>query len=185
MAFPNVRRHQWTRESFDRMVEAGGFDEDDRIELLDGELWDLSPPGSRHTTGTRLVEEALRSAFRSGYEVRSENPLALDDTSQPQPDVMVVPGSIRDYTYTHPSQALLLVEVSDSTLSHDRGRKPAAYCRNGVPEYWALDLQAARLEVYRDPSGMSSQSKSVLATQDMVSPLHAPDCVIAVADLLP
>ena len=185
MALPTVRRRRWTRATFDRMVEAGGFDEDDRIELLDGELWEMSPPGSRHTTGTRLVEEALRTAFGPGYEVRNENPFALDETSQPQPDVSVVPGSIRDYTDAHPSQALLLVEVSESTLSHDRGRKLAAYARNEMSEYWILDLKAARLEVYRDPSGPEYLSKTVLAADDTVSPLHAPDAVIAISDLLP
>ena len=131
------------------------------------------------------MEEALRTAFGAGYEVRNENPFALDETSQPQPDVSVVPGSIRDYTDGHPSQALLLVEVSDSTLPHDRGPKLAAYARNRMPEYWILDLKAARLEVYRDPSGSEYLSKTVLDAGDTVSPLHVPDSVIAVADLLP
>ena len=185
MALPTVRRRIWTREAFDRMVESGGFDEDDRIELLDGEIWEMSPPGSRHTTGTRLVEEALRIAFGAGYEVRSENPFALDETSQPQPDVSVVPGTIRDYTDAHPNQALLLVEVSDSTLSHDRGRKLVAYARNGMPEYWILDLKASRLEVYRDPSDSEYLSKSVFSSEETISPLHAPDSVISVVDLLP
>ncbi len=96
-----------------------------------------------------------------------------------------MPGTIRDYTHAHPNKALLLVEVSDSTLRHDRIRKLAAYARNGVPEYWILDLQAARLEVYRDPIGSEYLSKAVLATGDVVSPLHAEHTRIADADLLP
>ena len=185
MSIPTVRRRLWTRESFDRMVEAGAFDEDDRIELLDGEIWEMTPPGSRHVTGSRLVEEALRVAFGAGFEIRRETPFALDDTSQPQPDISVVRGSIRDFTDAHPSHALLLVEVSDSTLSHDRGRKLAAYSRNEISEYWILDLKASRLEVYRDPSDSEYLSKSVFAADDTVSPVHAPDSVIVVADLLP
>ena len=185
MALPTVRRHLWTRAAFDRMVEAGAFDEDYRIELLDGEIWEMSPPGSRHATGTLLVEQALRSALGAEFQVRGEKPFALDDTSQPQPDICIVRGSIRDYTDAHPSEALLLVEVSDSTLSHDRGPKLAVYARNGILEYWILDLNDARLEVYRNPSGSEYLSKRVLAADDMVSLLHAPDVVIAVADLLP
>lgn len=124
-------------------------------------------------------------AFGSGFEVRRETPFALDELSQPQPDICVVPGSIRDYTHAHPSEALLLVEVSDSTLPHDCGRKLAAYARNSIPEYWILDLQASRFEVYRDPAGSEYLSKTVLSAGDTVSPLHAPDVSIAVADLLP
>lgn len=179
-----VQRRRWSRAEYDRMVDAGGFAPDDRIELLDGEIWEMSPLGSRHATAYELVGTALRSAFSQDY-VRHQLPFALDQTSEPEPDVAVVKGTIRDFADRHPNQALLIVEVSDSTLSYDRGRKLTAYARNSVPEYWLLDLTAARLEVYRDPSGDSYASRSLLAAGDTVSPLHAPDSVISIADLLP
>lgn len=118
----------------------------------------------------------------SEYHVRGEKPFALDDVSEPQPDISVVPGAIRDYATAHPSESVLLVEVADSSLSHDRGRKLAD---NSVPEYWVIDVQASRLEVYRDPADGTYQSKTALVREDKLSPLFAPDISMSVADLLP
>lgn len=184
MSSTTVQRRRWLRVEYDRMVDSGGFDPNDRVELLDGEIWEMSPLGSRHATAYELVGSALQSAFPQDY-VRHQLPFALDRVSEPEPDVAVVNGSIRDYADRHPSQALLIVEVSDSTLSYDRGRKLTAYARNEVPEYWLLDLTAAKLEVYRDPTSESYASRSLLVPGDTVTPLHAPDSVIAIADLLP
>ena len=166
------------------MVDAGGFGPEDRIELLDGEIWEMTPQHSPHATAYALTGDALRLAFPDAY-VRYQLPFALDDVSEPEPDLAVVSGAVRDYTDRHPTEALLIVEVSDSSLRYDRTRKLAAYARNGVPEYWILDLQASCLEVYREPSGTSYASTSVLVAGDTVTPQHAPDAEIAVADLLP
>ena len=185
MSSSTVRRRRWTREEFERIVDAGGFGPEDRIELLDGEIWEMTPQGSRHAAVCGQVADVLRKAFGDDCTVRGQSPIALDDASEPEPDVAVVRGSQFDYVDEHPREVLLLVEVSESSLSHDRGRKLAAYARNGVPEYWLLDLTAARLEVYRDPTGDSYASRSVLAPGDTVSPLRAPRSVIDVADLLP
>ncbi len=184
MSSSAVQRRRWTRVEYDRMVEAGGFAPDARIELLDGEIWEMTPLGSRHATAYELVGAALGSAFPSAY-VRHQLPFALDDLSEPEPDVVVVAGAIRDYSDGHPTQAMLVVEVSESSLSYDRGRKLSAYARNGVPEYWILDLTVARLEVYRDPAGATHQSMIALTGADTVSPMLAPDASIQVADLLP
>ncbi len=180
----SVQRRHWTREQYERMVEAGGFGPEDRVELLDGEIWDMSPQGSQHMTAYELVGVALQAAFPQAY-VRHQGPFALDDISEPEPDLAVVPGTIRDYVAGHPSTALLLVEVSDSSLRHDRTRKLAAYARNDVPEYWILEVGAECLEVYREPSGSSYRSKDVFTAGDTVTPLHAPDAAIASGDLLP
>ena len=185
MALPTVRKRLWTRQDFDRLIEAGAFDEDDRLELLDGELWELSPPGSRHVTCARLVERALQAAFGADYDARRECPFALEKMSQPQPDITVVFGGIRDYTDAHPHESLLMVEVSDTTLSFDRGLKLGAYARNSIPEYWILDLKNERLEVYREPNGERFDSKVTLTRDNSITPLNAPDATIPVADLLP
>lgn len=167
------------------MVDAGGFGPDDRVELLDGEIWDMSPQGTRHAVVYTAVHMALQRAFGEGHHMRCQLPFALDETSEPEPDVAVVRGAPFDYLESHPSEAQLIVEVSDSSLRHDRSRKLAAYARNGIPEYWILDLQASRLEVYREPAGTAYASKTVLAAGDTVTPLHAPEATIAVSDLLP
>ncbi len=180
-----VQRRHWTREEYERVIEAGGFDPEDRIELLDGDIWELTPQGSRHTGVCGMVMEALQAAFGPGFFVRVQFPLALDQDSMPEPDVAVVRGSPREHLRAQPSEALLLVEVSDSSLAHDRGRKMIAYARNNVPEYWLVDLEANVLEVYRAPAGRSFATKIVLRHGDTITPLHAPDYPIRVEDLLP
>ena len=117
--------------------------------------------------------------------MRGQFPFALDEHSEPEPDIAVVPGGPFDYLDDHPTSALLVVEVSETSLSHDRGRKLAAYARNDVPEYWLFDLTARRLEVYRQPAGETYASRQVLTRSEAVTPLHAPDALIPIAELLP
>ena len=111
--------HRWTRKQYDCMVAAGIFYPDVRVELIDGYIVDMSPQSSVHAVTVQLVEEALRLAFPKGYDVRTQMPLALDDMSEPEPDVAVVPGSPRDYLDDHPTTAVLIVEVARVSLGMD------------------------------------------------------------------
>ena len=138
------------------------------------------------------MEEALRLAFGSGWEVRAQAPLALDDESEPEPDVAVVPGSFRDYVLRHPSQPVLLVEVSDSSLALDRHHKGSLYARAGVADYWIVNLVEGVLEVFRDagpdalaPFGWRYRGVTVLGREASVSPLALAGARIRMADLLP
>ncbi len=112
-------------------------------------------------------------------------PLVLGEDSAPEPDVALVAGSLRDYRDAHPRTALLVVEVADASLAHDRFRKVPLYARAGLPEYWLLDIARPALEVYRDPSPEGYRTKMVLGRGDAVSPLALPEAAIQVADLLP
>ena len=103
----------------------------------------------------------------------------------PEPDAVVVSGEIRDYMQAHPSQAILVMEVSDSTLAFDRGPNLRLYARNGVPEYWIINLGDSCVEVYTDPSGELYRSKSTCVAPDKVAPQARPEAAIDVADLLP
>src|SRR5262245_5835817 len=127
-----IRTRRWKRVEYDRLIESGFFQPGDRVELLGGELIVAEPPGSRPFTGIRAVEEALRRAFGPGWDVRGQGPLALDDESEPEPDVAVVPGSFRDYAAEHPGRPVLVVEVSESSMALDRGHKASLYARAGV-----------------------------------------------------
>lgn len=181
-----VSRHRFSRAQFERMVEADVFGALDRLELLDGEIIDMAPQKSRHATAVTLVGDALRAVLSDqGVTVRVQLPLVLDDHSEPESDLAVVPGVPRDYRDAHPSRALLVCEVSDSTLAYDRGRKLAAYARAGIPEYWVLDLNAERLEVFRRPESGSYALVSTLGADDRVSPLVCPSASIRVGELLP
>lgn len=185
MSTAAVRRRRWTRADYERVVAVGGFGPEDRIELLDGELWEMTPQGSRHAAVCGHVADRLRVAFTGGGVVREQSPIALDDRSEPEPDVAVIRGAHLDYVDGHPAALLLVVEVSESSLSHDRVRKLTAYARNAVPEYWLINLAAKTLEVYREPDGQRYASTSILGRGDTVTPLHAPNSPVRVADLLP
>ncbi|MSS70370.1 MAG: Uma2 family endonuclease [Candidatus Latescibacteria bacterium] len=187
---PQVRR--WTREEYRKMVEYRLFAPEERVELIEGEVVEMSPKRSPHSTATTLVGDALRLAFGRGHTVRIQEPLALSPTSEPEPDVAVVKGTPRDYRDEHPSTALLIVEVSESSLPYDRTTKASLYAKSSIPEYWVVNLLDDQLEIHRGPSprvdqpfGYGYTTVFVYGASDVVSPLAAPDRPIAVADLLP
>ena len=180
-----VRTYRWTREAFERLGTTGVLPPDARVELIDAQLVEMSPQGSQHATAVRKMEEALRDAFRTEFDVRSQLPLALSATDEPEPDVAVVPGSIDDYRDAHPSEAVLVVEVADTSLGFDRSEKLRAYARGAVPEYWILNLQDRRLEVYRTPAGDAYRTKQTFDASDTVQPSAQPEHAIAVRALLP
>jgi Uma2 family endonuclease len=187
MAVTALDDRRWTRKEYERLVREGAFPPGARIELVDGILYEMSPQDSPHATGFRLAQVALGNAFplSAGYEIRGQLPLALGEDSEPEPDIAVVPGSIRDYSHHHPATALLVVEVADSSLLHDRKRKIPLYARSGIPESWLLNLPRRTLEVYRNPTDGVYRRRIVLRAGDSVSPVTRPGVSIAVADLLP
>ena len=178
---------RWTRERYESAIEAGIFTGDDDIELLEGEIVEKMAENTPHEITTGLVSDALREAFGSGTHTRDEKGIALSGASVPQPDVAVVRGSRRDYLGGRPTPAdiLLLVEVSDSSLLQDRYRKPHLYAEAGIAEYWIVNLRARVVEVYRQPEGGEYPKPVAFAADQTVSPVHAPEASIAVADLLP
>lgn len=188
-----VVRKPWTREEVMHAIDAGLFRPGQRLELIWGEVFEkASPQKSPHATGALKAERALRTAFPSNAHVRSQLPLALSDFNEPEPDVAVVPGQIEDYVDEHPTSALLVVEVADSTLPFDRGTKASLYARSGIPEYWILDLQDRVLEVHRDPApmvhptlGHHYRSITRHAAEERVCPLARSEHEIRVGDLLP
>lgn len=186
------RTKRWTRLEYERLIDLGAFRPGDHIELVGGDLVVCEPQGSPHMTGIRMAEEALRQAFAVGWEVRSQAPVALDDESEPEPDVLVAAGSLHDYRRGHPAQPVLLVEVAETSLESDRQQKGSLYARAQVPEYWIINLVDGLLEVYRDPIADPDApfawrygSTSRLGAGDFISPLAAPQARVAVADLLP
>lgn len=180
-----VHPRRWTREEYDKMIDAGVFADGERLELIDGEILQMMTQGSLHATTIQLVQEALRKAFGAGFDVRTQLPLALDPFSEPEPDISVVPGSARDYRDEHPSTALLIVEVSDKTLSFDRQHKKAIYARAGIQEFWIVNLIENSIEVYREPEGDDYRSVLNLKSGESITPIAAPDRQIPVEELLP
>lgn len=182
---PPLSLHRFSRDQYDQMIDAGVFGPEDRIELLNGEIIDMAPQKSRHATAIRLIEIRLSRIFSVGHDVRTQLPLSLDDRSEPEPDVAVVPGNPRDYRDAHPGSALLVVEVSETTLGYDRIRKLAAYARANIPEYWILDLNSETLEVCRHPERDTYTERRILKAADRLAPLAAPAQSFTVSDILP
>jgi Uma2 family endonuclease len=179
------------RVEYDRLVECELLGPEDKIELLDGQMVVKEPQYSPHATAIQLVAQALRAAFGTGFHVRVQAPVALDDESEPEPDVSVVPGDPRDYRDEHPARPVLVVEVALTRLRFDRSRKGSLYARAGLPEYWIVNIPDGWLEVYRQPMpdpaaafGWRYGSIDTLSPERSITPLAAPAPVL-VADLLP
>ena len=189
-----LESHRWTTDAYDRMVANGLFSPGERVELIDGEVVNMTPQGSTHVTALLLVHQSLQQVSGEGFHVRPQAPLVADPLSEPEPDVTVVRGGVRDYAVCHPSarDAVLVVEVSDSSLPYDRGTKGSLYARAGIQEFWIVNLVDLQLEVYRKPHsdsaapfGWSYAERFTGAPDQSVSPLEIPSAAVAVADLLP
>src|SRR5215469_14042126 len=141
---------RWTRSEYDRLVHLGVL-RDEPVELVGGHLVVAEPQGSYHASALGAAGDALRAVLPHGWLVRIQMPVALDDESEPEPDVAVVPGEWADYRTSHPSRPVLVVEVAESSLSFDREDKGSLYARAGVRDYWIVNLVDRTLEVYRDP----------------------------------
>lgn len=176
--------HHWTREEYEQAVERGAF-EGWRVELVDGVLCDMSPQSGGHATAVRRIQKALDAVLPNGLDLRFQMPLALSPDSEPEPDVAVVSGETGTYSRVHPTTALLVVEVADSSLSFDRNHKQRLYARAGIPEYWIVNLASRRLEVYREPAPDGYLSVTALGMADSVSPLALPGVNFAVENLFP
>jgi Uma2 family endonuclease len=185
-----VRPWRFTKKQYYRLGELGFF-RGRRVELIEGRLMVQSPQNAPHATGVQDVAAVLQAVFGSGYVVRQQFPLDLGQTTEPEPDIAVVQGTSAQYRNAHPTTAVLIVEVSDTTLSYDRRRKGSLYARAGIQDYWIVNLAQRQVEVYRDPVPDATQlygyryaSRTDLAAPATVSPLALPGTVIAVADLL-
>jgi Uma2 family endonuclease len=184
---------RFTRAEYHRAAETGVFAPDERLELLWGKVVTKMSPMSRlHARAIRCVSGALEEAFGGEYDVQGQLPLAYGD-SEPEPDISVVPGT-PDHYKEHPacSDAVLVVEIADSSLRFDRGTKAALYAEAGVRDYWVLNLTNRTLEIFRDPApsrdaprGFAYRTHTVYTTDLTVLPLERPDVAIAVSSLFP
>jgi Uma2 family endonuclease len=180
MATTDPQVKQWTRDDYHRMAEAGLF-VDQRVELIEGEILTMSQMKPAHAAALQLVAKELERAFGEGYCVRVQLPLQLGECSEPEPDLAVVPGSPRDYQ-SHPRTALLVVEISDTTLEFDRGRKRVIYASAGIPDYWIINLSERCVEAHRVPTKGDYAQTSICDASSVVA---AAQTRIGVSHLLP
>jgi Uma2 family endonuclease len=179
-------QHRFTVKDYHRMAETGVLRPDARVELLDGRIIDMSPIGPFHGGVTDHLLEIFTTASRGRWRTSVQNPLHLDEHSEPQPGLMLLKPAADYYRKRHPvpGDVFLLVEVSDTTLELDREEKLPSYGRAGIAETWIVDLNHATIEVYREPHFTGYGSKTILRPGDQAKPLVFPDVVVDVAELL-
>jgi len=181
-SFP--RRHRITVEDYHRMGEAGIFSEDDRVELIEGEVIDMAPIGSKHAnTVDEFVQLIARQLPKKG-RLRVQNPVLLNDGSEPQPDLTIVAN--RSYSAAHPSpeDILLLIEVADTSLEYDRSVKIPLYGRHGIPEVWLVDLESRTVEVFREPSAEGYRALQRHGAGEHLKPLALPEIDVDLTEVL-
>jgi len=169
------------RVEYDQLVALGAF-QDERIELLDGALVAMSPIGPPHCSAVQELTELLLPALLGRARVRAQQPLAALEFSEPEPDLAIVP--LRDYATEHPTEAYLIIEVADSSLTKDRGRKLCLYARCGVPEYWVVNLPERRIEVYTQPADTHYEHLEIFTRGQTIRLRAFPDLELPVASVL-
>jgi len=191
MAQVPLTLRRWKRTEYERLVELGVFDRE-AVELLGGQLIVAEPQHTYHAVGVGKSADAVKMTLPSGWIVRVQAPIALDDESVPEPDIAVVRGSHDDYLESHPQRPALVIEVAESSLRLDRRDKGSLYARAGLADYWIVNVVDRVVEVYREPQpdasapyGWSYASMSTFAPPAALTPLALPSLRIAVSDLLP
>jgi Uma2 family endonuclease len=179
----SVPRRLFTVDEYHEMARVGILKPDEHVELLDGEIVPMNPICSPHAWCVKRLIETF-APLLGRIRLSIQDPLVLDGHGEPEPDVVILrPGTPED-RHPGPADVLLVVEVADSSLAIDRGRKRRMYARAGIAEYWIVDLAADRLEVYRDPLRARYRSVALLGLEDTVRPLFAPDLSVAVSIIL-
>jgi Uma2 family endonuclease len=165
VATPTFTLHKFTVEDYKRMGEASVFSPDVRVELIEGEIVDMSPIGERHAAAVDVVAEISRERLGRSVIVRVQNPIQLDDYSEPQPDIAILKRRDDFYRYAHPKpeDVLLVIEVSDTTLEYDRKIKVPLYARAGIPEVWIVNLADENVETFAEPSGGAYQTTAAFS----------------------
>jgi Uma2 family endonuclease len=183
---PVPARYKLTVDDFHRLGEAGTLTEHDRVELIEGELIEMSPVGDAHVASVlRLTTRFARLASTSAL-ISVQNPIRLGTHSEPQPDLALLRPRDDFYATGKPGAAdiLLLVEVADSSVGYDRGTKIPLYARHGIPEIWLVDLPGNRIEIFRQPRPQGYRQKHIARVGDALSPEALPDVKLTVAELL-
>jgi len=183
----NLKLRQITVEEYDLMIESGVFDEDDQIELLNGVIVEKMPKGTKHATLNDIIATRLIQKLGEKVCVKNQNPIRLDDFSEPEPDIVLAKPPFEQYFENHPTpnEILLILEIADSTLGYDRNTKGLAYSRAGIRQYILLNVQEKTLEDYREPGADGFQSKKTHRAGQNFNLVAFPEIVLSVNDFLP
>lgn len=183
---PRLLKGPFTVADYHRMAEAGVLRPDARVELLDGQVVEMSPIGSRHAGCVNRLTRMLTHAVGDRATVGIQNPAVLDEFSEPQPDVAVLRYRSDGYGARHPApgDVLLLIEVMVTSGDIDRGVKLPLYARAGIPEVWLVDLDAGAIEIYREPAEEGYAMVHLAPRGDALTPLNVASATLSASDIL-
>ena len=181
-----VKPYRFSVKTYDLMIERGVLDENDNVELLNGEIIDKMSKGKKHAYYNDLISNYLKETFGKEAIVRNQNPILLDQFSQPEPDIVLATPPREKYLSQHPTpeEILLLVEVSDSTLYFDRNEKGLAYSQAGIRQYLLVNVENETVEDYRNPGKDGYETKQTYQIGEKFSLSEFPNVEIAVTDFL-
>ena len=180
-----VRRF-FTVEQYYRMAEAGILSADDRVELIEGEIVEMTPIGSRHAACVKRLIRLLDRAVGDHAVVSAQDPVRLSERSEPQPDLALLRPRADFYAQAHPGpqDILLVVEVAETSASYDREVKLPLYARAGIPEVWLIDLEGRGIEIFRQPGSQGYQDVRRVGREERLAPQAFPDLDFAVAEIM-
>ncbi|MBW4621055.1 MAG: Uma2 family endonuclease [Cyanosarcina radialis HA8281-LM2] len=181
------RLKRWTVEEYHRLSELGIIDRHQRTELIAGQIFLMAAKGTPHVVALQILADTLRDRLGNEVLIRTQDPIQLDNFSEPEPDLAIVRGTILDYTAHHPypQDVYLVVEVADATLKDDCEIKDKRYAEAGITEYWVVDLKNRQLHVFRQPTPTGYATHLILAEPNEFSPLAFPNLTLNLTAILP
>jgi Uma2 family endonuclease len=177
----------WTVQDYDRMSDLGILNPSERTELIAGQIVLMVAKGTAHVVSLQLLADVLRQQLGDAALIRTQDPVVLDDFSEPEPDLAIVKGNILDYTDRHPLPAdvHLVVEVANSTLKYDCEVKDKLYAQAGIPEYWVINLQDRQVHVFREPTPTGYRQQFLLTELQSISALAFSAIAFPITSILP
>jgi Uma2 family endonuclease len=182
----SVRRRRLTVDEYERMGRAGILHEDERVELIDGELIQMAPIGSKHAGCVKSCVHVFRQYPADWYLLSVQDPVRISDFSELQADVALLRPRPDNYTESNPaaSDVLLVIEVADTTAAHDRRVKLPRYAAAGIPEAWLINLPRRSVEVHREPRDGRYQQVTIYRRGERITLVMLPEIAVAVDDIL-
>jgi Uma2 family endonuclease len=181
-----LQRRRFTVEDFLAMAEAGILGEDERVELIEGDIIDMPPIGSPHASCVDRLNHFIAARAAGAAIIRVQNPVWISDLSLPQPDLALLrpKGDFYKSGHPRPADTLLVVEVAHTTLSYDRGVKLPLYAAASIPEVWIVDIEGHAIEVYRDPKRARFTTEETLRRGAKLNPSLLPSVTLLVEEIL-
>ena len=178
----------WTVEDYHRMAEVGILQPNEPVELVGGQIINkMSPQKTSHATALTLTRLLLEARLAGQVLVRTQLPVTLNNFSEPEPDIAVVIPDVLRYLnhHPHPTEIHLIIEIADTTLKKDCEIKALDYASSGISDYWVLNLNKRQLYVFREVTSEGYQNEIIVEENEQIFPLHFPDLIIRVAEMLP